>query len=88
MMTDLQSEIQMREQTSDLSLFGCHVNTPKPWPAGTRLRIRIAHRGAIFAAFGRVAYVLPNTGMGISFTSIERDGELTLEKWIAEQREK
>jgi PilZ domain-containing protein len=86
-LTDLQSETQMKEQTSDLSLFGCHVNTSKPWPAGTRVRIRITHRGAIFAAFGRVAYVQPNVGMGISFTSIEGNEDLTLEKWIAELRE-
>jgi hypothetical protein len=40
-LTDLQSETQMKEQTSDLSLFGCHVNTSRPWPAGTKVRIRI-----------------------------------------------
>lgn len=86
-LTDLESETQMREQTSDVSLFGCHVNTSKPWPAGTKVRIRITHAGAIFAAFGRVAYVQPNVGMGISFTGIESKDELILEKWIAEQRE-
>ena len=31
-LTDLQSETQTREQTSDLSLFGCHVDTLKPLP--------------------------------------------------------
>ena len=29
-LTDLQSETQTKEQTSDLSLFGCHVDTLKP----------------------------------------------------------
>jgi PilZ domain-containing protein len=86
-LTDLQSEIHMKEQTSDLSLFGCHVNASKPLPAGTKVRIRITHRGQIFGAFGRVANVQPNVGMGISFTNIERNDELTLEKWITEQRE-
>jgi hypothetical protein len=86
-LTDLQSDSQMKEQTSDLSLFGCHVNTANPWPAGTRVRIRITHRGAIFAAFGRVAYVQPNAGMGIAFTGIEDNDQVTLEKWIAERRE-
>ncbi len=45
------------------------------------------HKGAIFAASGRVAYDQPNVGMGISFTGIERKDELILEKWIAEQSE-
>jgi hypothetical protein len=30
---DLQSETQTKEQTSDLSLFGCHVDTVKPFSA-------------------------------------------------------
>jgi PilZ domain-containing protein len=87
-LTDLQSETQMKEQTSDLSLFGCHVNTLMPWSAGTKVRIRITHRGAIFGAFGKVAYAGPSGGMGIAFTSIEEIDQLTLEKWIAEQRER
>lgn len=86
-LTDLQSEAQVKEQISDLSLFGCHVNTPKPWPAATKLRIRITHGGVVFATFGRVAYVRPDVGMGISCTSIEEKDQGTLEKWIAERRE-
>jgi hypothetical protein len=85
--TDLQSETQLKAQTSDLSLFGCHVNTPKPWPAGTKVRIRITHGGVVFATFGWVANARPDEGMGISFTSIEEKDQGTLEKWIAERRE-
>jgi hypothetical protein len=87
-LTDLQSDNQMKEQTSDLSLFGCRVNTPKPWPAGTKVSIRLTHRGAIFGAYGKVAYAGPSGGMEIAFTSIEEKDQLTLEKWITEQRER
>ena len=87
-LTDLQSEAQIREQASDVSLFGCHVNTLKPWPAGTRVRIRIMHRGGIFVAYGRVASFSPNKGMGIVFTGIEENDETTLEKWLDERRER
>jgi len=86
-LTDLQSEAQLREQSSDVSLFGCHVNTLKPWPAGTRVRIRITHRGRIFVAYGRVASFCPNKSMGIVFTSIEENDETTLETWLDERRE-
>lgn len=47
---DVQSDATVHEQTSDLSLFGCHVNTRKPLAVRTRLRIRIAYKGAIFTA--------------------------------------
>lgn len=86
-LTDLQSEAQIRERTSDLSLFGCHVDTRKLFPVGTRIRIRIAHRGANFAALGTVAYAGPNAGMGVAFTKIEQKDQLVLEKWLDELRD-
>jgi PilZ domain-containing protein len=85
--TDLQSEIQTIDQISDLSLFGCQVEAAKPLPAGTRVRIRIVHKGETFAAMGKVANVRPNAGMGIVFTGIEEDAQSVLEKWVAELRE-
>jgi hypothetical protein len=39
-LTDLQSETQTKEQTSDLSLFGCHVDTLRPLAPGTKVRIK------------------------------------------------
>ena len=85
--TDLQSETQTMEQLTDLSLFGCQVEAAKPLPAGTRVRIRIVHKGETFAAVGKVANVRPNASMGIVFTGIEEDAQTVLEKWVAELRE-
>jgi hypothetical protein len=86
-LTDVQSEAQIRERTSDLSLFGCHVDTRKLFPTGTRVRIRIAHRGANFAALGTVVYAGPKVGMGVAFTKIEQKDQLVLERWIDELRD-
>ena len=86
-LTDLQSENQTKEQTSDLSLFGCHVATLKPLLAGTKVRIKISYRSENFAALGKVVYALPNAGMGILFTKIEPNDQLVLDKWIAERRD-
>jgi len=85
-LTDLQSETLIREQTSDLSLFGCHVNTRKPLPPETRVRINIFHRSENFEALGKVIYARQNAGMGIFFTRIEPNGQSVLDKWIAELR--
>jgi hypothetical protein len=85
-LTDLQSETQTKEQSRDLSLFGCHVDTLKPLPPGTKVRIRISHRSENFEALGRVVYAQSNGGIGIVFTSIQPNDQLILDKWIAELR--
>jgi hypothetical protein len=86
-LTDLESETQTKEQTSNLSLFGCRVDTLKPLPAGTKVRIKISYRTENFGALGKVVHTRQNSGMGILFTKIERNDQLVLDKWIAERRD-
>jgi PilZ domain len=86
-LTDLQSETQTKEQTSDLSLFGCHVDTLKPLPPETKVRIKISHRSENFEALGKVIYARHNAGMGILFTKIEPNDQLVLDKWVGERRD-
>ena len=86
-LTDTQSEAKIQGRTSDLSLFGCRVETHKPFPTGAKVRIRIAHRSANFVALGRVAYTTSEVGMGITFTQIEPNDQLILEKWVEELRD-
>jgi hypothetical protein len=82
---DVESERQVTSVTGDLSVFGCFVETPAPFPHGTKIRIRINHRGATFAALGFVSNVRP-TGMGIRFGAIEPVHQQTLENWLAQLR--
>jgi len=77
-LTDLQSETLIREQTSDLSLFGCHVDTRKPLPPETKVRIKISRRSENFEALGKVTYARQNAGMGILFTRIEANDQSVL----------
>jgi len=86
-LTDITTEAQTRERTLDVSLYGCRVETGKPLQTGTKIRIRIAHRGSSFAALGRIAHAGRNGEMGITFTSVERNDQLILERWIAELRD-
>ena len=83
-LTDVQSRIQIRERTNDLSLFGCGVDTSKPFPQGTPVRIKLSHEGAEAAALARVVYATPELGMGLVFTSVEPEVQRILEEWIAE----
>jgi len=84
---DTQSETKIQERTSDLSLYGCRVETRKPFPAGAKVRIRIAHRSANFVAVGRVSHATTEGGMGIAFTQIEPHDQLILEKWVEDLRD-
>jgi hypothetical protein len=85
-LVDMQSETETREQTTNLSVFGCEVTAQKPFAANTKIRLRILHRGAVFAALGQVVSVRRNS-MGVVFTKIEQKDQAVLEKWLAGARE-
>lgn len=85
-LTDVKSDVEVRHRTRDLSLFGCFVETSNPWATGTKVSIKIGHRGVNFLALGKVGYARANAGMGIVFTNIPPHGQLVLETWIAELR--
>ncbi|PYU17702.1 MAG: hypothetical protein DMG32_27495 [Acidobacteria bacterium] len=69
-------------QTSELSRFGCFVQTTKPYPKGTRVHIEMAETGTTFVASGVVAYVTTE-GMGVVFSIIETDSQAILENWLS-----
>jgi hypothetical protein len=51
--------------------LGCFVETGTPFPKGTKVRLQISHAGVNLIAKGKVAYSVPNSGMGIAFITIE-----------------
>jgi hypothetical protein len=69
-------------QTSELSRFGCFIQTIKPYPRGTRVHIEIAEGGTTFVASGMVAYVTGD-GMGIVFSMVESENYEILAKWLS-----
>jgi PilZ domain len=85
-MIDVESERKLREQTFDLSLFGCQVKSQEPFPAGTKVRLKITYKGAAFTASGRIANVRGKS-MGVSFTVIGDKDQSVLERWMAELRD-
>jgi hypothetical protein len=87
-LTDLQSETPTRVRTSNLSLFGCHVESAQPLEPGATVSVNIAHAAENFRALGRVAYAKAGVGMGIVFTTIQPSDQLVLEEWIDELRTK
>ena len=82
---DLDSEKQLVARTGNLSTFGCFIETGAPFPRGTRIRMRITHRGTTFVAVGQVADSRA-TGMGVRFGSMEPAHQQILENWLAQLR--
>jgi hypothetical protein len=83
-MVEMESDTELRAQTTDISVFGCRVNVAPPWVPGSKLRLRIFHRGAVLTASGAVANVRLKGGMGVVFTQIEEKQQEILEKWLTE----
>jgi PilZ domain len=82
--TETASETRLKGRTSDLSISGCFLDMLNPSPEGTAIRISISQGDTKFTALGRVVFILPNLGMGVSFTSVEPSQLAVLQKWLAE----
>jgi len=80
--TETGSSRMVVAQTSELSRFGCFVQTIKPYPKGTRVHIEMADAGDIFTAYGVVAYVTGD-GMGVVFSMVESENYELLAKWLS-----
>jgi hypothetical protein len=84
--TSLDTDAQIAGHTEDLSLFGCFMVTVTPFVAGTRVQLRISHRGVTLNAQGKVAYAREGAGMGIAFTALDPSGVSILDAWLTELR--
>jgi hypothetical protein len=80
---EISSDTRLFAKTSDLSIGGYFLDMLNPTPQGREVRVRISHEDTTFTALGRVVFVLPNMGMGVTFTSVEQDQQAILQKWIA-----
>jgi hypothetical protein len=69
-------------QTSELTRFGCFVQTSKPYSQGTRVHIEMSDGGDVFTASAVVAYVT-NDGMGVVFSMVEAEKYEVLAKWLS-----
>jgi hypothetical protein len=69
--------------TTQLSRFGCFVQTRRPLRQRSRIHIEIADDDDIFTASGVVAYVT-RAGMGIAFGLVEAKNYEILAKWLSQ----
>jgi len=82
--TEIPTTAKLEAKTGDLSIGGCFLHLSTPLPEGTQIQVNISHAITTFTALGRVAFVLPNLGMGVKFTIVESDQQLVLRSWVTE----
>jgi PilZ domain len=73
-------------QLSDLSLHGCFVQLPNPFPEGTSVTIEIYKDEDFLETPATVAYFMPKRGMGLTFTSMEPQFAAILKKWLSKSK--
>jgi hypothetical protein len=85
-LVDVKSEAVTNNRTSNLSLFGCHVEPPRAHALGAKVRVRITYKGSVFTASGRIANIRANGDVGVAFTDVSEKDQRVLEKWMAQLR--
>src|SRR5713101_4796341 len=73
-------------QVCDLSLHGCFVQLPNPFPEGTPVTVEIYKDEDFLETPATVVYYMPKRGMGLAFNSMEPQFASLLKKWLARSR--
>jgi hypothetical protein len=82
---EVTSGVRLSARSCDLVLQGCYVDTLRPFPVGTQVRIRLKKDGTAIEASGTVVYEQPRLGMGIAFRDLGPDSQAAIDKWISEK---
>jgi hypothetical protein len=69
-------------RVTELSRYGCYLETAKHRTPGTRVTIKIMSKGQIFEATATVRYSRATMGMGIVFREVKSVFQLILEEWL------
>lgn len=80
---EITSGVKLSARSCDLVVHGCYVDTLRPFPVGTLVRIRLKKGEAIIEVNGNVVYQLPGLGMGIAFHDLSPESHEALEKWLS-----
>ena len=82
--TELATGAKLSARSAELGLGGCYIDTLNPFPAGTRVRLRLVTDKGTFETSGRVVYDQSVFGMGLAFTDVAPEQRAVLERWYAD----
>jgi hypothetical protein len=82
---EITSGVKLLARSCDLVIHGCYVDTVRPFPVGTFVRIRLKKGETIVEANGNVVYQLPGLGMGIAFHDLTPESHAALDIWLSHE---
>ncbi len=71
-------------RVTELSRYGCYLETSKSLPTGTRVTLKVMDKGKLFEATATVLYSRPTLGMGVAFREVKSTFQIILEDWLRE----
>lgn len=77
-----QDDPPIRCQLTDLSLGGCYLEIPSPFPASSRVTLAMRARELEVRVQGIVRVMHPDKGMGVEFTQKTSEDRAELEKFL------
>ena len=78
------TKVPNRCSVSDISVGGCYVEMPTPFPAGIQVEIQLRTRGTKLLIAGMVQSTHPGFGMGVRFHSLSPEQQNVLLQLLAE----
>jgi len=67
---------------SELSLRGCRLDFKNPFPLNVPITLKISAAGELFQSKGRIIYLKPGIGAGVTFLAIDPPSRAVLRRWI------
>jgi PilZ domain len=80
--TEQASGGKIKTQVSELSLYGCYVDTINPLPEGTAVSLKIFTDVEFFEARATVVYAHAHLGMGMTFRDVKPHFLTILKRWL------
>ena len=71
-----------KARVTELSLYGCYVETTDPLPQDTILAVKIFTDTEYFESNAAVVYAQPNRGMGLTFQDVKPYFLPVLKGWL------
>jgi hypothetical protein len=69
-------------RVTELSRYGCYLETTRPLVPGTRVTLKIFEEGRLFEATATVLYSQPQLGMGVAFREVKSTFQSILDEWL------
>jgi|ERR1700730_14348096 hypothetical protein len=75
-------------RVTELSLYGCYLETTAALPRGTRVLLNILIGGQCFEATASILYSHPTLGMGVVCREVKPTADTALQEWLQQSLDK